>query len=245
MVDKALYVGTSGAQNVMSEMSIVTNNLANSSTTGFRADFETMKQLPIGQDSKHTRVYGAADRSYSDFTPGPTIMTGRDLDVSLSGNGFIAVQSKTGEEGYTRAGDLKIEDDLLKTQSGDLVLSTSGVIRMPEDVQRMSIGTDGTISALIKGQSTPITLNRIKLTNPKLSELKKGTDGLLYSTTGTPSKQDDSIRIASGSLEGSNVNPVENLTTLIELSRRFEMNMNMMKTFQDNAAKANQLLNLG
>lgn len=246
MIDKAMYLGTSGASDTMHQLEIVTNNLANVNTTGFRADFESKKQIPIHGKGLETRVYSASDQSYSDFNRGPIINTGRDLDVAIAGDGFIAVQTKSGKEGYTRAGDLQIRNGLLTTQSGELVLGNGGVIDFPSSAERMTISEDGTISVKIKGNDNkPININRIKLVNPAPHQLAKGNDGFFYLTGDqTTSHPDEKVRIMPGSLEGSNVNPIETMTRLIELSRRFEMHTNLMKTMQTDSSKANQILEL-
>lgn len=244
MVDKALYVAASGANDAMKELGVITNNLANANTSGFRADYEVMKQHQVGNDPNATRVYSVGSSTYSSFTQGPIANTGRDLDVALAGNGFIAVQSKTGAEGYTRAGDLQIKNGVLTTGNGNVVLSPTGVIQVPLDAERISIGNDGTVNAKLKGQTDMVPLSRIKLVNPPASQLQKGADGLFYLPQGDAAKQDDSIRLTPGALEGSNVNPVETLTSLIEISRQFEMRTNLLKTVQENATKANQLLNV-
>jgi flagellar basal-body rod protein FlgF len=245
MVDKALYIGTSGAKDAMHQLEIITNNLANVNTTGFRADHEVMKQVPVSANGQQSRVYTAIGKTYSDFKPGPIVNTGRDLDVAISGQGFIAVQTKAGKEAYTRAGDLMIKDGLLMTQAGDVVLGSSGVVSLPTAAERISIGSDGTISARMKGAHENVNVNRIKLTNPAIDQLDKGADGLFYlQGEGNTAHFDEKIRIVPGSLEGSNVNPVETLTTLIELSRSFEMHTNLMKNIQSNSEKANQVLQL-
>jgi flagellar basal-body rod protein FlgF len=80
--------------------------------------------------------------------------------------------------------------------------------------------------------------------SPELTQLSKGEDGLFYMQNGESVKMDEKLRIAHGALEGSNVNTVETLTKLIELSRHFEVHTNLMKTMQENATKANQILEL-
>jgi len=246
MVDKALFLGSNGASASMHQLEIITNNLANVNTTGFREDYESMKQYQVKDNGDQTRTFTMSGQSYSDFRPGPVIKTGRSLDVAISGKGFIAVQSKQqGKEGYTRAGDLQLTTDgFLTTRAGDMVMGSSGPIQIPQS-QNVAIGADGTISAVVKGQTLPITVARIKLTNPPITNLQKGTDGLFYMTgSAGASKQDDKIKLTPGAIEGSNVNPVETLTSLIELSRQFEMHTNLMKNIQDNATKANELLQL-
>lgn len=242
-MDKALFIGTHGAKNTMHEMEVVTNNLANVNTTGFRADFEVMKQYQM-KDGEASRSYAVRDHTYSDFKAGPLIHTERDLDVAVSGRGFIAVQSKSGKEAYTRAGDLQVRNGFLTTQSGELIMGQGGLINVGI-AERFSIGQDGSISAKIKGAPNFVNINRIKLVSPNLTEIQKGTDGLFYPTgnAGT-AKADDKLRVTTGMLEGSNVNPVETLTTLIELSREFEMHTNLMRTMKEDSSKANQILEL-
>jgi flagellar basal-body rod protein FlgF len=226
MTDKAIFIGMSGAKTSMHELEIVTNNLANANTTGFRADYEVAKQNPINNDPKQTRIFSTINRTYTDFESGPTITTGRDLDVALSSKGgFIAVQGKGGQEGYTRAGDLQIVNGTLVTRSGDLVLGNGGVIDIPP-AEKLNIAADGSISIRITGNPQMIPVDRIKLVSPELGKLSKGADGLFYLQGNETARLD------------------EKLTKLIELSRHFEVHTNMMKTMQENASKANQILEL-
>jgi len=244
MVDKALFIGSSSAKNSMRELEILSNNLANASTIGFRADHQVIKQAPVNNEIGQTRFYSSMDQSFSNFDPGPVFETGRDLDVAISGKGFIAVQSESGQEAYTRAGDLQLKNGFLKTKSGDLVLGSSGVIKLPEQVQRVSITQDGMLTVRVTGQKNYINVDRIKLVNPPIEKLHKGVDGLFYLAEGETARIDRNMRIQPGALEGSNVNTVEALTNLIELSRRFELHTHLMKDFKDNASKANQILSL-
>ncbi|MHB1947032.1 MAG: flagellar basal body rod protein FlgF [Gammaproteobacteria bacterium] len=242
-MDKSLFIGTGGARDTMHRLATITNNLSNSNTIGFREDLDTQKHVPIGHNKKmQSRSYSELDKTYVNLSKGPVITTGRELDIAISGDGFIAVQSKSGREGYTRAGDLQISQGKLTTHSGDLVLGTGGIITIPENASRLHIGSDGTVSAKLKDQAEPVNIARIKLTNPAITDLQKGTDGLLYTISGDDATQNDSIRLINNSLEGSNVNPIEALTKIIDLSRQFEMHGNLIKTLTENAGKANQLL---
>ena len=245
MVDKALFIGTSGAKDSMHELQLITNNLANSSTTGFRADYETSKPYQVDKNGEQTRAYAVLNQAYSDFKHGPIYNTGRDLDVAISGDGFIAVQSASGAEGYTRAGNLQIKDGFLETQTGQLILGVNGVIAIPKDADRISIGGDGSVSAQLKGSNDIVTINRMKLTNPPTSQLQKGADGLFYMSGDDAVSSlplDEKVRLSVHALEGSNVSTVEMLTDLIDLSRKFELHTNLMKSVQDNASRANQIL---
>jgi flagellar basal-body rod protein FlgF len=244
MVDKAIFIGTSAAKQSMHQLEIVTNNLANVTKTGFRADFESQVPINVKGSEKDSRTYSTSGRSYSDFTPGPIIKTDRDLDIAISGKGFIAIQNKQGQEGYTRDGNLQIKDGLLKTQTGGIVLGSGGVINIPANAERLMIAADGTVSVKAKGEANPVTISKIKLSDPEITQLSKGHDGSFYLPEGKSAEANDKVQITPGALEGSNVNPVEALTSLIELSRLFDLDSNLMKSIQENGTKANELLQL-
>lgn len=240
-MDKGLYIDTSSAKEAMHQLEIITNNLANVNTPGFRADLESVKQVPVHLKGIQSRIYSTHDKSYSDFTYGATVDTGRDLDAAISGEGFFAIQNKNGQEGYTRAGNFIIQDGFIKTAEGERVMGTNGPINVGP-AQRINFGNDGTVMALLPGNSTYVTIGRLKLTNPPLNELTKGADGLFYLAGTNSAPLNDKVQLTPRALEGSNVNTVEALTTLIDLSRNFEMHTNVMKAMQDAATKANQIL---
>lgn len=245
-MDTALFVGMSGAKDSMHSLQIITNNLANANTIGFRADYETLKANPINQNKMQTRVYSTPDKSYSDFKPGPIIDTGGDLDIAINGPGFIAVQTKEGQEAYTRAGNLQLtKDGLVVTSKGDLVLGSKGVITVPPAI-KMGIGERGMVFARLRGQSEEqlTELGNIKLVDIPTNLLHKGEDGLFYLAEGETATASDSVKVISGALEGSNVDPVRALTELIDTSRQFEMHTKLMHSIQENSTKSNQLLNV-
>ncbi len=242
-MDKLLFVSMNGAKNSMRELEVLTNNLANVNTTGFRADATMNTPFKVKAGENQSRVYSKMDKVFTDFKPGPTINTQRDLDVAITGPGFIAVQSATGKEAYTRAGDFELgEDGILKTHGGHLVMGNSGIINLP-NVTKISISGDGTISGLFPGAPDMIPLDKIKLVNPDVKELAKGKDGLFYTNKGNSLESDPTVNLTKGALEGSNVNAIEVMTKIIDISRSYEMHTNFMKTMAENAIKSNQLLN--
>ncbi len=242
-MDKSLFVSMSGQRNSLKELEILSNNLANSNTPGFRADYEVIKQNHIvSGDTMETRVYPSLGRSYTDFKPGPMLQTGRDLDVALQGKGMIAVQSHSGKEGYTRAGNFEISGDgLLTTAKGEMVMGNKGAITIPK-TERVNISRDGTVSIMPVGTNDMVPIAKIKLVNPPLHELQKGTDGLFYLNGGQSVESDPDIRLTSGSLEGSNVDTVDTLVKLIDVSRQYEIHSNFIKNLAEQAANANRLL---
>ena len=109
-MDRMVFVAMSGAKQTMQAQEANTHNLANTSTTGFRADLSQFRTMPVFGEVYPTRVYAMAERPGIDFSPGPVISTENELDVAIRGQGFIAVQAPDGNEAYTRAGDLRLND---------------------------------------------------------------------------------------------------------------------------------------
>lgn len=242
-----LYVAMSGAKQNMLAQAINANNLANISTTGFRADLAAARSMPVfGGSGFPTRVYSMTEKAGIDFNQGALNTTGRDLDIAVVGSGFIAIQGKDGREAYTRAGDLNIDSaGSLKTGSGHPVLGENGPIIIP-NAAKVDIGKDGTISIVQIGDNTGSTIvDRIKLVSPELQSLKRNEQGLFVLKNGENAEFDENVSVVSGTIETSNVNAATVLVNMIELSRQFEMQIKMMKVAEENNAQAAQMLKLG
>ena len=180
-MDRGLYVAMTGAKQIMQAQAVNNHNIANISTIGFRADSVAFDSEPIYGPGYATRVNAVAGDAGTDFSAGTMENTGRDLDIAVNGNGFIAVRGTDGQEAYTRAGDLRVSPTgAVTTASGLAVLTESGPLVIPPSTN-VSIGSDGTVSVLPQG-SAPLAVtqvDRIKLVNPPTSSLQKGDDGLL------------------------------------------------------------------
>ncbi len=243
-MDRLLYIAMSGARQTMDAQAMTANNLANVNTTGFRADLAAMRALPVYGQGLPSRVYAQAQGTGVDQSEGSTVTTGRELDVAIRDRGFIAVQAPDGGEGYTRAGNLKINSaGLLTTASGMPVLGNGGPIAIPP-AEKIDIGADGTISILPVGQqaSTLAVVDRIKLVNPDPKLLAKDAQGLLRTSDGSTPPPDAQVTVVSGELESSNVNAVEQMVSMIDMARQYEMQIKMMSTDRDNAEKASEIL---
>ncbi|MDJ0750712.1 MAG: flagellar basal-body rod protein FlgF [Woeseiaceae bacterium] len=246
-MDEMIYLAMTGAKQTEYAQTINSNNLANASTTGFRADLHAFSSVPIDGPGVETRINAVVDSYGTDFSQGPIASTGRDLDIAIQGEGFIAVQAPDGTEAYTRAGDLRMEPGgLLTTGAGHLVLGNGGPVAVPPQASLL-IGNDGTISiqALGQGPETLSQVDRIKLVNPDVSRLQKGPDGLLRLPDGDVAAADASVQITSGALEQSNVNVAKTLVNMIELARQYETQVNVMKSAEENADAAASLMRLG
>ena len=247
-MDRMLYVAMNGAKQNMLAQAINSNNLANISTTGFRADFAAARSMPVYGGSGHpTRVYSMTEKPGIDFNQGAMSTTGRDLDIAVAGQGFIAVQAADGSEAYTRAGDLKTNSaGVLQTGVGHDVLGEGGPITIPE-AAKIDIGKDGTISIaqIGDGGGGSTVIDRIKLVNPDIKDLKRNEQGLFVLKNGEEADADDEVSVISGTIETSNVNAASALVTMIELARQFEMQVKMLKTAEENNAQAAQIMKLG
>ena len=230
-MDRMLYVAMSAAKQTMLSQAVVANNLANINTHGFRRDLETVMQVNLEGDGANTRSYSAVRGLGFDASVGHFESTGNPLDIAIQGEGWLAVQGQDGRDAYTRAGNLQVDTNgTLMTSTGLLVLGEGGPVTLPP-FDRIQIGSDGTVSLRPPGApSTALAIiDRLLLVNPPLSDLEKGSDGLIYARAGADDvAPDGNVRLASGVVEGSNVNGVDQMVRQIELARRFDMQIKIM-----------------
>ncbi|MEW4982906.1 MAG: flagellar basal-body rod protein FlgF [Cycloclasticus sp.] len=245
-MDTSLYVAMSGAKQAMLAQAVNSHNLSNANTTGFKADLSQFRSMPVYGAGLPSNVYAMAERPGIDFNHGTMQSTGRELDVSIAGDGWLAVQAEDGAEAYTRAGDLRITPTgLLTTGTGLLVMGGGGPVSLPES-SKIEIGSDGTISIIPLGDSaaTLSAIDRIKLVNPELADVEKGKDGLFRLKSGADAEPSAEVRLVSGSVESSNVSVVSAMVSMIELARNFELQVKMMKTVSENEATSAQLMRI-
>jgi flagellar basal-body rod protein FlgF len=245
-MDRLIYTAASGAKHIMEQQATTSNNLANLSTTGFRAQLDTFRAVPVQGEGLPTRAFVVDNTVGADFSSGALQATGRDLDVAIKGKGWIAVQNPDGTESYTRNGALQLSPNgILQTSTGQTIAGEGGPITIPPDVT-VSVGTDGTISTLSNTTTpaAPTVLGRIKLVNPKEADLVRGDDGMFRLKDGSSSQADPSVTVTGGALEGSNVSAVDAMVNMISLGRSFETQMSLLKNAENNATKATQILAL-
>lgn len=242
-MDKLIYTAMTGAKHTLGRQAAVAHNLANVSSTGYRAEEHRLRAVPIISEAMPTRAFVVDASVANDFTPGPLQQTGRALDVAVQGQGWIAVQAQDGSEAYTRNGSLEVNvNGVLQTRSGLPVLGDGGPISIPPD-NEITIAKDGTISIVPRSgaQNTVSAVGRIKLVNPAENELLRGADGLFRLGSGD-AETDPKVVLASGYLEGSNVNVVEQMVTMISLARQFDMQTKLLQSAEANDRAAAQLL---
>ncbi|MGH8186000.1 MAG: flagellar basal-body rod protein FlgF, partial [Steroidobacteraceae bacterium] len=236
-MDRFLYLSMSGAKETLRAQTVNNHNLANASTTGFRADLAAFQTRAVEGSGHASRAYATNATTGWDQTQGALTSTGRDLDIGINGPGWIAVQGKDGREAYTRAGDLRIDPTgVLMNGAGEQVLGEGGPLSVPPH-SSVLIGADGTISIVPLGQGPETTalVGRIKLVNPPAESLVRGEDGLFRTGDGADAPPDASVRVASGVLETSNVNIADAMVNMIEIARHFDLQVRAMRTAEENA----------
>ena len=238
-MDRLIYLAMAGAKATLQRQDTLANNLANASTTGFRAEMQAFRAVPVRGDGASTRVYALESTIGHDIRPGPVQSTGRPLDVAVQGKSWLAVQALDGAEAYTRAGSLQVNaEGQLVTPSGLPVLGDGGPITAGVNAA-VEIASDGSITATT-GNGRPQQVGRLKLVTPE-GNLNRGTDGLFRAPEGD-APVDPSARVQSGALEGSNVSPVETMVAMIAAARQFEQQMKMLQGAEQREQGAAKLL---
>ncbi|MES2934753.1 MAG: flagellar basal body rod protein FlgF [Pseudomonadota bacterium] len=246
-MDRLIYTAMTGAKHILEQQATTSHNLSNATTTGFRAQLDTFRAVPVISEGMPTRAFVVDSTVGTDFRQGPLQQTDRALDVAVQGKGWLTVQLEDGSEALTRHGNLKLSDNgVLQTQSGLNIAADGGTISIPPDVS-VTIAKDGTVSAIPNGSKpNQITvLGRLKLVNPPEESLQRGDDGLFRIKDGGTADADPAVAIVGGALEGSNVNVIDAMVNMISLGRQFEMQMKLLQNAENNASKAGQLLSLG
>ncbi|MCP4323973.1 MAG: flagellar basal body rod protein FlgF [Psychromonas sp.] len=245
-MDKFLYISMSGAKESMNALAIHSNNLANANKNGFKASFEQARSMQIFGPGQPSRVFSLTEEPGQNFESGILQTTGRDLDISVKGDGWFVVESALGGEAMTRSGGLNInQEGFLVDNNGNDVLNTQGnpiYIQLP--VEKFNIRQDGMVEVRPEGAPADAMedVAQIKLVNPSVKDLMRGEDGLFRRIDGQNAEQDIGVRIESGTLEASNVNLSGELTSLINLQRHFEMQVKMMKKAEEIDKSSESLL---
>lgn len=245
-MDRLIYVAMSGASHTMHQQALVSHNLANVSTLGFKAEVSAFRALQVQGDGSQTRAFVVNSTVGADLSPGVIQNTDRDMDVAVQGKGWIAVQAADGSEAYTRNGSLLVgSNGLLQTRNGLTVLGDGGPLAVPPDAE-VTIAKDGTVSIVPNGQSpnTMAAVGRLKLVNPPEADLVKSGDGLFRLNSGLPAPADANVVLAQKSLETSNVNVVDALVSMISLARQYDMQIKLLQNAENNSQKSSQIMNL-
>ena len=226
-MNSVLHVAAAASRNIANAQAVVTNNLANASATGFKAD---MFYAQGGYTQPGAELQGG--QTAVDFRPGSIAQTGNDLDIAIVGQGWMQVITPAGEEVLSRRGDLRLDiDGNLIDATGNQILGDGGPINLPPS-SSITIGSDGVISYIPIGETAlgRVTQGRISLVNPDPATLSKGLDGHIRAEVGANLEPSADVQLSVGALETSNVNSIAAMVEMIELARSFESHVQTMKS---------------
>jgi flagellar basal-body rod protein FlgF len=234
---KGIYIAASGAILKQTELDVATQNIANANTAGYKKDTISFKEY-LFQTEAASMPDGRAMSDYADFktdfSNGTIVKTGNSLDIAIDGNGLIALEG----DRYTRRGDLrKDREGYLTTHNGVKVMGSGGPILIPEDSIEINIDSEGKISVIQAGSTTPVELDTIKIMDfgPEAVVSKAGDGQLTVSGNGTPTKS----VVMQYYLEKSNVDTVKEMVRMIQIMREYESYQKIIQSFDDSTAKVN------
>lgn len=234
-MDKLAYTAVNAMKSLMTRQTTIANNMANSDTVGFKADMVSAKAQYLSGPGHDSRAMAVERDMQADMNGGPITQTDRPLDIAFEGDAMLAVQAVDGHEAYTKRGDLQIAPSgALLTGDGFPVLGESGPVTLPP-VDRVDIGTDGTISYVPLGgdPTLPQQLGKLKLVSATGSEISKGQDTLFHVADDGTLPVDENAKVISGALEQSNVNMTSALVDMIETSRAWETQARLLKMTEE------------
>jgi flagellar basal-body rod protein FlgF len=238
-MDVSAYVLLSHEQALQRRLDVVANNMANTSTAGFRREQPVFREYV--EEGEDNAVDAARNVSFvldqgavHDTRAGAFQTTGNALDVMIDGPGYLAVEAPEGGSAYTRAGSLKVlESGDLATATGQRILGENGqpITIPPDQTVGLTIGDDGTVS----GTSGP--LGRIAVTTFDESQVTPRGDGLMAAQGGTVLSQTQT-RLRTGGFEGSNVEPIAETTSMVEILRSYQNSQKMSDALSDMRKRA-------
>lgn len=248
-MDRLIFTSLSGQRLTDLRVRQISNEIANVSTTGFKKEFaaatETYRYDGDGFNSRYVPVVRAKERI--DLTDGPMQSTGRPLDIAVSGKQLIAVLTDSGELAYTRRGDLTVDAaGLLRVGSGERIASDANTpIEIP-GLTEIKIGPDGTILGKQIGGEAVIfqPIARIQVVESDPIKVALRPDGLYQSNDAQPFAAAAVPAVQAGALEGSNVSLFSSMVDMISMSRRYEMQIKILKQASDLAQRSQNLARL-
>lgn len=245
-MDRLIYTALSGMRGAMARQTTTANNLANANTTGFRAEMSSARAVWVRGDGLESRASSSQEVVAADMSPGSVTETGRDLDVAMQGDALLAVQAEDGSEAYTRRGDLQVSPTgVVTTGDGHPVLGEGGPLTLPP-ADSIRIANDGAVWIIPAGgdPTQPQQVDRLKLATPAGSRIQKGSDGLFRVANGGALPSDPDARLTPKALEGSNVNNSQTLIDMIDASRSWDMQLQLVTQAREMDTSAADLMRL-
>ncbi|QIQ41926.1 MAG: flagellar basal-body rod protein FlgF [Buchnera aphidicola (Microlophium carnosum)] len=250
-MENSIYQSMIAANQLLEKQTIISNNLANLSTTGFKEKFIVAIQKHNVKNSYD--AYNRISKEYLNLSSGILNHTRRNLDLFIKDDGWLTVKDTNGQEAYTKNGHIKINSNhKLTIQDNEVVGNNCKNIEIPNNIN-IKILSDGTIISARKKNKHIIEkkIGALKLSCFSSQDLVQKENGLFYLKKNNQLNKynrtinhNNKIRVQSGMLEESNVNASKNMIEMISNARQFEMQMKMISMCDQNAEYANQLMNI-
>ncbi|QCI20476.1 flagellar basal-body rod protein FlgF [Buchnera aphidicola (Brachycaudus cardui)] len=248
-MENAIYSSMLSANQLLEKQTIISNNIANASTTGFKEKFFYTLQT-LDAKNLYNNSYNKIVKEYYNLSPGTLHHTERNLDIFIKDNAWLTVKDINGQEAYTKNGHLKINAQNKLTVQDNEVILQYGNIKIPNNVN-LKILSDGIITSIEKKKNKIFNtqIGKLKLTYLPEKNIIQKDNGLFYLKINNQlnkysSNINHNIRLQSGMLEESNVNPSKNMIEMISNARQFDMQMKMISICDQNSERANQLMDI-
>ncbi len=223
-MESPLLIALSKADVLGRQMELVANNIANSTTTGFKQQHMLFETQQVKPERNETLNFVIDRATYRDLSAGPTVTTGNPFDVALNGPGFLAVKDSAGQTVYTRAGTLKLstEGNIVDTLGNSILSDGGDVINIPDTVSNVSIGSDGTVSG------DQGTLGKLQVSEFSAPQMLTPIANGYYKAEGTTATPATETTVVQGALENSNVQPVVEMTQMMDITRQYQIVQNII-----------------
>lgn len=245
-MDRLVYTAVSGMNASMVRERMIASNMANSQTIGFKAEVLQAQSVTLDGPQLEVRSMNRSEVKGASMKDGSVIQTGRTMDVAMTGDTMLAVQSINGTEGYTRRGDLSVSPTgVVENGEGLPVLGEGGPLMVPPG-SNVTIAPDGAV--LVSDPATPEAepqrIDRLKLVSTAGSRLEKDLAGVFRVPGGGVLPTDEDAKVIPASLEQSNVNTSQVLVDMIEAQRLFDMRTKLVATAKELDEGSSRLMRL-
>lgn len=245
-MDRLIYTAVSGMNASMVRERMIASNMANAQTIGFKAEVLQAQSVTLDGPQLDVRAMNRSEVKGASMKEGAVVQTGRPLDVAMTGDTMLAVQSIDGQEGYTRRGDLSVSiTGVVQNGEGLPVLGQSGPLMVPPGAN-VSIAQDGSLLVTDPAQpdQQPQKIDQLKLVSTKGSPLEKDLAGVFRVPGGGVLPVDENARVIPESVEQSNVNSSEVLVDMIEAQRLFDLRTKLVSTAKELDEGSSRLMRL-
>ncbi|CAH6840280.1 Flagellar basal-body rod protein flgF [Vibrio chagasii] len=238
-----LFSAAKGAERTMLAQHVRANNLSHADTVGFKALMEHSTPMRLEGSGFLTSVTSRTNSSINNFAQGEDIRTERPLDVAINGDGFITLEGLEDEpaELYTRAGNFRLDGNGQLYLGERRVMSTEGPMVLP-DFEFVSVSSNGLVSITPIGGEASLEVGALKLVKPENEQMTMHASGHFVPKDGQVLAEDFSVQVRSGYLEASNVSSLEELVSIMSLTRQYEMQIEVMASADEIAQIGNKLL---